>query len=125
MKKIGLVITALILSFQVQSSTKEDVQGAMRGYVQDIIKSEGFLPVVHKGKVLKLKVLESKKYPDGFHSGVKSKNNLYVSCADFIDDKGNKYDVDFLVSKSKNNYQVVQPIVHIINGEKSPYDLNH
>jgi hypothetical protein len=115
----------MTISFNSNASTKQDVQGAMKSYVQELTKTEGFMPVVHKGKVIKLTVAKSDKYPDGFHSGVKSKNNLYVSCADFVDEKGNKYDVDFLVSKQDNKYQVVQPIVHSINGEKSPYDLDH
>lgn len=124
MLRLGLLIL-MTICFNSIASSKQDVQGTMKSYVQDLTKTEGFMPVVYKGKVIKLTVAKSDKYPDGFHSGVKSKNNLFVSCADFVDDKGNKYDVDFLVSKQDNKYQVVQPIVHSINGEKSPYDLDH
>jgi len=97
----------------------------MKTYVGELTKGGAFMPVMHKGKILKLKVLKSKKYPDGFHSGVKSHGNLFVSCADFTDVKGNNYDIDFLVSKLDRGYRVVQPIVHSINKEKNPYDLGH
>lgn len=129
MKKFGLVLI-LVMSTSAAfaglfSSDNKDVQKAMKSYVGDFTAKDGFLPVIYKGKVLKLNVAKSDKYPDGFHSGVKNKGELYVSCADFKDEKGNKYDVDFLVSKIDNKYKVVQPIVHSVNGEKNPYDLAH
>ena len=49
----------------------------------------------------------------------------FTLSADFVDGKCNKYDIDFLVSKSDKQLIVVQPIVHSINGEKNPYDLDH
>jgi hypothetical protein len=107
------------------AGVNQEVQKSMKSYVDSITKTQGYLPVVFKGKVLQLKLAKSKQYRDGFHAGVKNKGNLFVSCADFKDRKGNKYDIDFLVSKNDNGYNVVQPIVHSINGEKNPYDLSH
>ena len=120
-----LLTFSLNASAGLFSNNNEDVQKAMKSYVENMIKNSSFMPVVYKGKVLKLNVAKSKKYPDGFHSGVKNKGDLFVSCADFIDQKGNKYDIDFLVNRSDDKYAVVQPIVHSINGEKNPYDLSH
>ena len=105
--------------------TKIKVQDTMETYVKTLIKENGFLPVLHKGKVLKLKLKTSKKYPSGFHAGVKTKGKLYTSCADFQDNEGNNYDIDFLVSKTGKKFQVVQPIVHAKNGVKDKYDLGH
>lgn len=133
MKYLSIIALVAAVSFNsIASSTqksadidKKTVQGAMKSFVLGITKDGAKMPVVYKGKLINLSVLKSKKYPDGFHSGVKMKKNLYVSCADFVDAKGTKYDIDFLVSKVDNKYKVVQPIVHSINGVKSPYDLDH
>lgn len=100
-------------------------QQAMKSYVTQLTAQDSFLPVVYQGKVLKLKIATSPKYPDGFHNGVQNKGNLYTSCADFVDTKGNQYDVDFLVNKSEKKFVVIQPIIHSINGKKNPYDLSH
>ena len=123
-----LIIAILMVSVQAHAlskKTKMGVQTSMKSYVNTLIQENGYLPVVHEGKVLKLKIKTSKKYPDGFHAGVKSEGKLYASCADFVDTKGNIYDIDFLVSKNKDTYKVVQPIVHSINGKKNKYDLSH
>jgi hypothetical protein len=111
--------------YTLTSEVKNSVQKSMKNYVDQLIKGNGFLPIIYRGKVLKLKLKLSKKYPDGFHSGVKSKGLLYTSCADFYDKNGNSYDIDFLVSRNKDTYSVVQPIVHSINGKKNKYDLKH
>ena len=102
------------------------VQDAMRSFVTQQTAGNGLMPVVHEGKVLQLKLFPSKKYPDAFHAGVAKEGSLFASCADFIDpNSGKKYDIDFLVNKNGGNYNVVQPIVHGIDGKKSPYDLSH
>ncbi len=120
-----LLMYSTMASANLLPGDKAKVQKAMRSYVNLMTKDKSLMPVVYKGKVLRLRVDKSEKYPDGFHAGVKNKKNLYVSCVDFIDKKGNKYDIDFLVNKVGAQYSVVQPIVHSINGEKSPYDLAH
>jgi len=107
-------------------AVKSKVQSAMKSFVIGQTSSKGLMPVIYKGKVLQLKVLETKKYPDGFHAGVQQDGNLYTSCADFIDPKTKKvYDIDFLVNKVGDSYKVVQPIVHSVDGKKNPYDLDH
>lgn len=102
------------------------VQNSMKEYVQALIADDDLMPVLHEGKILKLKLAKSEKYPDGFHAGVSNQGDLFTSCADFVDPKtGDKYDIDFLVSKVDGDYKVVQPFVHSVNGEKNPYDLAH
>ena len=128
MRKIFIFLLFLSVvdsALAVEDKDKSDVQKAMKEYVSTLVTSEGFFPIIHQGKVLKLTVLTSEKYPDGFHAGVKNHGNLYTSCADFKDEQGNTYDVDFLVSGKDGNFQVVQPLVHSINGKKEKYDLSH
>lgn len=111
--------------FALSSDTKKEIISEMKTYVADLQKEDGYLPLIHKGKVLRLKVKTSKKFPDGFHSGVANEGSYFTACADFVDDSGKNYDVDFLVSKVGGKYKVVQPIVHSIDGKKNPYDLGH
>lgn len=104
---------------------KDAIQNAMIRYVDTHTSENGLMPVMYEGKVLQLKVVKSEKYPTGFHAGVKNEGALYTSCADFRDPiSGTKYDIDFLVQKVGDAYEVVQPIVHRINGMKNPYDLS-
>lgn len=129
----AILLVALVTSFtqaygsSTQSNVeKKSVQSSMKEYVKRHTGHDGLLPIVYKGKVLKLKLFTSKKYPDGFHSGVQENGNLFASCADFVDPKTqDKYDIDFLVQKNNTTYDVVQPIVHSINGKKDAYDLKH
>ena len=57
------------------------------------------------------------------HKGIVKKDDFYVSCADFTDKQGNKYDLDFLVVDNDGNFEVYEAIVHKVNGEKRKYDL--
>lgn len=119
---------ALILpsTSMAEGAENQKVQEAMKSYVASSLGSDGIFPVIYKGKILKLKVRTSEKYPDGFHAGVKNHGNLFTSCADFFDPvSGNNYDIDFLVKKADENFIVTQPIVHSIDGKKNPYDLSH
>jgi hypothetical protein len=127
MKFIALTVLIFTTSpaFGGIAPVKAKVQGAMVSYVNEVIQQNGFFPIAYQGEILKLKLHKTEKYPNAFHAGVQIKGNLYASCADFIDSKGNKYDVDFIVSKTKNGFRVVQPLVHSINGKKNKYDLDH
>lgn len=124
----------LTLAFLVPASSfggvapfeKQQVQKAMKAYTQKVMADGKFFPVVYGGKVLNLKLATSPKYPDGFHSGVVKSGNLYASCADFVDPKtGNKFDIDFLAKKVGENFIITQPIIHSVNGKKTPYHLDH
>lgn len=115
----------------IQAESEQDenqlVQQAMKDYVNTLVSANsGTMPMLHEGKVLKLELKTSEKYPDAFHAGVQKVGNLYTSCADFIDPTTQDlYDIDFLVSKSEGGFTVIQPLVHSKNGVKSPYDLEH
>ena len=57
------------------------------------------------------------------HSGIVKKGKFYVSCADFLDDEGKRFDLDFLIIKNGKNYKFVQALVHKVNDEKRPYTI--
>lgn len=98
----------------------------MKDYVNELIADDGFMSIVHEGKILQLELITRDKYPDGFHEEVSNQGNLFASCDDFIDPTTqDKYDIDFLVSKENTEYVVVQPLVHSKNGVKIPYGLEH
>jgi hypothetical protein len=107
----GLVVTAGVsLAGDISDKDKAEIQEAMKEYVKAQTDKGDKLPVVYQGKVLMLELSPSKKYPDGFHTGIVSEGHLFVSCADFTD---------------PNKYIVVQPIVHKVDGVKNSYDLAH
>jgi len=55
--------------------------------------------------------------------GYPKKGYFFVSCADFIDENGNKVDLDFLVIKDGENFKTIQAVVHSIDGKKRKYHL--
>ena len=114
----GLVATAGVsLAGDISDKDKAEIQGAMKEYVKAQTDEGGKLPVVYQGEVLMLELRQSKKYPDGFHPGIVSKGDLFASCADFTDPRTKKnYDIDFLVNKVNDEYIVVQPTVHKVDG---------
>jgi hypothetical protein len=59
------------------------------------------------------------------HDEVEKKGDFYVSCADFTDRAGNKFDIDFMVLDDSGKFKVSQAIVHGINDEKRTYTLEN
>ena len=57
------------------------------------------------------------------HEGIVKKGDFYVSCADFVDGQGKKYDIDFLVVQDSGNYRVLEAVVHAEDGKKRKYHL--
>jgi hypothetical protein len=68
------------------------------------------------GKLLKLDF-------KSLHKGIVKKGDFYVSCADFADNTGNLYDLDFLVGEKDGQFSVIQALVHSVNGNKRKYDV--
>lgn len=59
------------------------------------------------------------------HTGLVKKGDFYVSCADFADSSGNLYDLDFLVGEKGEEFNVIQALVHSVNGNKRKYDVEN
>ncbi len=57
------------------------------------------------------------------HPEIEKKGDFYVSCSDFVDDRGNRYDIDFLVASKDGDYRVFQAVVHGINGQHREYNI--
>jgi hypothetical protein len=60
---------------------------------------------------------------DKLHEGIVKKGDFYVSCADFLDAQGKKYDIDFLVVQESGTYRVLEAVVHAEDGKKRKYHL--
>ena len=68
------------------------------------------------GKLLRMELVE-------LHTGIVSKDDFYVSCADFRDVDGNLYDIDFMVAGSGENMSVYQALVQKDKDGKRKYHL--
>lgn len=55
--------------------------------------------------------------------GIVKDGGFYLTCADFIDQDGNKIDLDFMVMKNGNEYITTQTIVHAVDDKYRPYHI--
>jgi len=115
-----LIISSTVISLaaddpSIQGKDRTESQNAMKEYVNK--NSMGGKFIVYDGMMGKLLKL---KYED-VHEGIVKKGDFYVSCADFVDHAGNKYDIDFLVAEKEGKFTVFQALVHKVNGEKRDY----
>ncbi len=104
----------------IARETKDKVQIAMSAHINTLMaKNGGSYPIFDSdsGNVVQLQFLK-------LHTGVVVKGikgKYFISCADFTDASGTKYDLDFLVSA---NYEVVEALVHKKNGIKQHYGVH-
>lgn len=131
MKKqiITLIVTLLIplLSVNVfagddpsiQGQLRTDIGKAMQRFIAQNSVDNRF--IIYDAVSGELMLLEFEK----LHAGIVKKGNFYVSCADFMDGKGNKYDLDFLVGDTGTELTTLEAIVHSINGKKRVYHLEN
>jgi len=72
--------------------------------------------------------VEDKMYKlklDKLHDGIVKKGDFYVSCADLVDSKGRKFDLDFLVLSDGNKLVATQAVIHSVDGKKRKYHLEN
>ncbi|GMR07253.1 MAG: hypothetical protein BMS9Abin26_0255 [Gammaproteobacteria bacterium] len=72
--------------------------------------------------------VEDKMYKlklDKLHDGIVKKGDFYVSCADLVDAKGRKFDLDFLVLSDGNKLVATQAVIHSVDGKKRKYHLEN
>ncbi len=101
----------------IKGKTREGIQSAMKSHIDgNIVDGKYVIYDAVAGKLKKLKL-------DKLHEGIMKKADFYVSCADFVDDGGNKYDLDLLVVDKGGGFRVLETVVHAINGEKRKYHL--
>jgi len=129
MKKILIAILAVqfmwagwaLADMGIAESHRDAIQTAMKNHIKDVSEKNGngMFPIFNPDQrtVVQLKF-------DQFHDSVEIKGRnfpYFISCADFTDKNGVKYDLDFLVSK---NHHVVAVLVHAINNKKTQYDIH-
>ena len=101
----------------IEGAPREKSQSAMNKHVgENSLNDQYIIYDAVDGKLRRLKFKE-------LHSGLVKKGDFYVSCADFVDDEGNTYDLDFLVGEKDGEYSVYQAIVHKVNGNKRQYNI--
>jgi len=129
MKKILLTMLAIhfmwagwaLADSGIVETHRDAIQTAMKNHIKDVSdkNGNGMFPIFNPSQrtVIQLKF-------DRFHDSVEIKGRDYpyfISCADFTDKNGVKYDLDFLVSK---NHEVVAVLIHSINNKKTKYDIH-
>ena len=129
MKK--MLITILAIHFMwagwaladsgIVETHRDAIQTAMKNHIKEVSdkNGNGMFPIFNPSQrtVIQLKF-------DRFHDSVEIQGRDYpyfISCADFTDKNGVKYDLDFLVSK---NHEVVAVLIHAINNKKTKYDIH-
>lgn len=127
MKGITIIAFAIVLGFSTLSfgaddpsitgNTREGIQSAMKSHIDENVFNGKYL--VYDAVEGKLKQLTLKK----LHEGIAKKADYYVSCADFVDNQGNLYDLDLLVVQQSGDFRVLETVVHSINGNKRKYHL--
>jgi len=103
----------------IQGTPRVESQKAMTSYITGNTYDGNY--VIYDavdGKLLKLDF-------KSLHTGIVKKGDFYVSCADFADNKGNLYDIDFLVGEKDKQFSVIQALVHSVNGNKRKYDVEN
>ncbi len=127
MKRVPVIALALFfglcgVSFggddpSIKGKTREGIQSAMKRHIDgNIVDGKYVIYDAVDGKLRKLKF-------DKVHEGIVKKADFYISCADFVDGGGNKYDLDLLVVERNGDFRVLETVVHAINGEKRKYHL--
>ena len=101
----------------IQGKLRADIGMAMNGFIKHNSYQSNFIIYdAVAGKLLHLNF-------DKLHTGIIKKGSFYVSCADFKDAKGNKYDIDFLVGQQGGELLTMEAIVHSVNGNKRKYHI--
>ena len=101
----------------IRGSLREEVKASMKSYIDNrMINGTFYIYDAVEGKLIRLKFLK-------LHEGIVKKGNFYVSCADFLDERGQKVDLDFLVMPDGDSLKTIQAVVHSIDGEKRKYHL--
>jgi len=125
MMKIMIAILSLVIATTtyaaddptIKDQLRLDIQSAMKIHItENQIKGSYVYFDTKTGKLLKLQLEE-------LHSGIVSKGDFYVSCADFRSSQGDLYDIDFLVSGEREHLRVYQAIIHKSPEGKRKYHI--
>ena len=101
---ISLAILVSCSKDNISSADKSAVQGAMKAFVDAKLAKDNNI----------YNIEEKKGVFDYLHDGVKSKGQIFVSCAD-VKVGSDIYDIDYYVVKEKDKYIVIKELLHKIN----------
>lgn len=123
------LITALSLVFlttglafagndsSIKGELRKNITRSMETFIGDkTIGDTFYIYDTVKGELLNLKFKK-------LHKGIVKKGDFYVSCADFVDGEGTKFDLDFLVMPKDQSLTTIQAVVHSVDGKKRKYHL--
>ncbi|MEQ9618959.1 MAG: hypothetical protein RIG61_07265 [Deltaproteobacteria bacterium] len=120
---ILLFITGLVMPAaaaddpNISGDLRENIHSAMSSHVEsNTYDGDYIIYDAVEGKLLELEFKD-------LHSGIVKKGNFYVSCADFTDDDGTLYDIDFLVVEKQGQLKVIEALVHSVSGKKRQYQV--
>ncbi len=118
MALVMMPITALAANdSSIKGDLRTNIKASMQQYIQSqTIHGEMYLYDSLENRLLKLKL-------DSLHDGIVKKGDYYVSCADFVDQKNRKVDIDFMVRGKAEQLITMQAIVHAVDGSKRKYQL--
>ena len=101
----------------IKGKLRQDISNAMQAHIDQNSKDGRY--IIYDAVAGDLKHLTF----DKLHKGIIKKGDFYVSCADFVDSKGNKYDIDFLVGDTAKGLTTLEAVVHSINKKKRAYHV--
>jgi hypothetical protein len=101
----------------IRGQMRTGIQAAMNEHIKDNMVNGRY--AIYDAKKGELKWLTL----DKLHEGIVKKGDFYVSCADFVDAQGKKYDIDYLVAPKEGSYRVLEAVVHAKDGKKRKYHL--
>jgi len=101
----------------IEGELRSNIQTAMQKHIErNTLDSKFIIFDTVAGELKRLKFEE-------LHKGIVRKGEFFVSCADFVDETGNKFDIDYLVGEKNGRLKVFQSIIHAVNGEKRKYHV--
>lgn len=101
----------------IKGQLRKDIQSSMEEYIKKQT-IDGKLYVFDAVQNELLTLTSGKPRP-----GIVKDGEFFLTCADYVDQKGNKIDLDFMVRKSGDKYITTQTIVHAVADEYRPYHV--
>ena len=121
-----LVITGMAVSssanagddLSIKGQLRTDITNSMEEYIaKQTIDGKLFVFDAVKNKLLELK-------SGKLHKRIAKDGEFYITCADYVDQDGQKIDLDFLVKTSGNKQITTQTIVHAVDDKYRPYHVS-
>ena len=121
-----LILTSLIVSNSANAGDDLSIKGELRKNIHEsmeqYINKQTIDGKLYVFDAVQNKLLELKS--GKLHKRISKDGEFYITCADYVDQDGQKVDLDFLVKTSGNKQVTTQTIVHAIDGKYRPYHVS-